>query len=111
MKRELKAGMRGRVYGCDVAGVNRTERVVEIIEISGDHWVFAVLVNEVKIKIHRRQFVPFKERKSLREIWVNEYGYGLNIAHHPTREKADIKAIPGRLECIHFREVRKKVKA
>lgn len=44
------------------------------------------------------------------ECWINLYPKGLNGAWHASKDRADAYAIPGRISCVHMREVRKKAK-
>lgn len=73
MKRELKVGMRGRVYGFDTAGVNRTGLIVDVVGFITYDWLNVISISrDHKFKIHCRQFIPFKERKPLRERDLGE---------------------------------------
>lgn len=107
MKRELKVGMRGRIYGMSQTGIDVHLRKCVIHSIINEHWV-NVIIDSISsqnstLTIHRRQFVPFKEKKKPREFWVNVYKE--TVFAYLKKDAADRYAALDRLECILVKEV------
>lgn len=107
--KEFKVGMRGKVYGYSSEGralyglpvVIEMLRTVVILEVRCE--------KEKRIHmVHRRQFIPFKQKKPLREFWVIYYNN-----HVIERLYTSLEEIPedsDGAEIVHFIERREKKK-
>lgn len=115
--RELKVGMRGRVYGYSV--VNAKISIISsnrasITHIYPDGWLdieIESLSKKEKGFIHALQFRPFKPKKPLRELWIC-MSDRLVCGFYKTKEEAEELARPRfpNGDIVLFREVRERKK-
>lgn len=124
MKRELKVGMRGTVVGvglsteserkatfyvpkkCTIINLLPNKMIPQIIEVQAED---VGVITKFDFVIHQRQFIPFKQKKPLREFWVNYYEDGPSEIKHLSKKEADAGGDTlSHIECVHYREVRAK---
>lgn len=101
---KLRDGTEARIYAVDVENGFQIHGACN----DGQVWRVAGWTGEGCFRLDGSEsdldLMPNVEPRKPREFWVNIYTNGFDMIHD-TREKADTHATPGRLECIHMREV------
>lgn len=115
MKRELKVGDKGYVYGygrlpedtfpvlldkikCIIAYVHRLELIIDTLDMTN---------NFVGLRIHKKSFIPFKQKEKPREFWVNVYPKGSISVYYSEKEAVEIKP-SDKVQTVRVIEAREK---
>lgn len=113
MKRELKPGDRVRVSGFDHMGcfINQKGTIIGLGKYPGSYCIRGD-DDSIHIIIYHRNLIPLKKKPKIepRRHFANRYAEGISLYYYDSKETADRGALKGRIECIEFVEVIKKVK-
>lgn len=98
------AGIKGIVDSILLSGNDGRHVWVVYDQGKGDYFTRDGKLYSAQTRPVLKRLVKKKKRKT-REFWINVYPFRNSYYCHSSKSKADEKADPNRIECIHVREV------